>query len=227
MGPQTDKHAAEAQGIALLNVAESFQLMQLQLVETAKEVRLSISSSMDSLKEVISTHASTVLDQAKGAAWLSVALIVATVVLALFTGFQGLEILGQRDDMQKVSSANLALGFADRLDQGTYKQIIDTIETTHVTLLKPAGKFTSDQLEQLLAQYDAIGELSSEGLINTRTSYDLFSYDVIAAYNNTEIRDYLVSLRKDENDQSLYDMFDYLAKSFSVQDKPSVTTQAH
>jgi hypothetical protein len=214
MGWQAEKHIGIAQNLSLLNVAESLQLLQLQLEETSKENRETISASVSSLSGIIKGYADTASKQALGSAWLSVALIFATVILALFTGFQGWEILGQRNDAQKVSSANLAFQFDQKLNQGIELQISDAIEASGTPILQPKGKFSQDQLEQWLGDYDTIGELYAEGLINDRIAYDLFSYDALLAYQNPEITNYLKTMRNGEHDQTLYDKFDYFAKVF-------------
>lgn len=224
LGAQMTKHAGVAQGLSLLNVAESLQILQLQLVEVSKEVRQTISASVSSLNGIIKEYGDTAARQAKGAAWLSVSLIFATVVLAFFTGFQGWEILGQRNDSQKVSSATLALQFDQRLNQGTNPQISNAVETPSVPILQPKGQFTTSQLEEWLGEYDTIGELYAEGLINSRMAYDLFSYDAKLAYQNPEIMGYLKTMRVKVHDPTLYDKFDYIAQVF-LSDERSGTAQ--
>lgn len=97
-------------------------------------------------------------------------------------------------------SADLILKFNDILDK---KQLIDI--SWDVVYEKPilkanGGRFADKDLEEYLGIYETMGELYKNGLIAKRMIYNDFSDDIVSAYENKEIRNYIKEQQKDSSD---------------------------
>ncbi len=105
------------------------------------------------------------------------------------------------------------LKFDDKLSNGTNLNITFAIEDKKVLLKSHGGSFDEDDLEGFLGVYDQLYDVYKMGLINKKLIYDDFSYDLLLAYNNQEIKEYLAQIRKEGSD--FYIGFDQLAELFS------------
>ena len=129
------------------------------------------------------------------------------------------------EDNRKIASANFVLQIEQRLNGNRYDNITAAIEDNKSTwpLLKPRGKFTESNIEDYIGNYDEVGTLYKDGLINESLAYDDFSYDVEKAYCNKDIYNYIQDLRKQDGDltgpQAFYCDFEHLAKIFLAKDK--------
>ena len=87
LGPQTAKHVGVAETVSLLNVAESLQLLQLQLVETSAENRKAIENQVGKLTESNNEASQINKSAIRWSKWLTIALITVTLIVGLLQAY--------------------------------------------------------------------------------------------------------------------------------------------
>ena len=123
-------------------------------------------------------------------------------------GFVGVQIRDTRINQ----SVDLLLKFDNELNSDINSKIADEIDSPGTLLLKEhGGDITDGQLENYLGVYETLGFLYEKHLITDDMIYNDFSYDVVKAYQNSEVKTYITEIRKD--DPTLFTEFEKLAKS--------------
>ena len=74
------------------------------------------------------------------------------------------------------------------------------------------GKTTDEDLNNFLGLMEWIENAEKVGVLNDEIIYQMFSVDIIDAYNNKEIRDFIYQARSDYKDDSFFSGFEDLAK---------------
>ncbi len=80
LGAQMDAHTGYATALASLNVAESLQLLQLQVAESTKENRVALHETTDKLIKSNETLAKSNDRHATAMQWLTAALVVVGII---------------------------------------------------------------------------------------------------------------------------------------------------
>ncbi len=80
LGAQTDAHVGYANALASLNVAESLQLLELQLIETGRENRVALHETTDKLIQSNVTLAESNDRHASAMQWLTGALVLVGLI---------------------------------------------------------------------------------------------------------------------------------------------------
>jgi hypothetical protein len=86
LGPQANMHTGVANALASLNVAESLQLLQLQLAESTKDNRIALHETTDKLIDSNKILAASNNRHATAMQWLTGALVFVGIlqVIAIF-----------------------------------------------------------------------------------------------------------------------------------------------
>lgn len=153
---------------------------------------------------------------AKYTLWLA----LATIGLALITAVIGLATTYYSYKTEKLAdaknSAQFLITFNSQLRNGShsYSDLIYTIATE-----QKLNNFSDEEIDNYLVQWDLIDDLVQKGLVEQGSAYDMFSYDVEAAYCSPYIKKFVSEVRDassaDDND---YTGFTDLADKFLTQD---------
>jgi len=100
LGAQTSKHTEIAKTVSLLNVAESLQLLQLQIVETSTENRTNITNEVGRL--IQSNNEATTIN--KSAIRWSKALTIALILVTLVVGLLQAYVIWKTAEIQQASA---------------------------------------------------------------------------------------------------------------------------
>jgi len=129
-------------------------------------------------------------------------------VLAIIVGviFAMIQIRDLRNDQ----SAQLMLEFNKDLNSDINADLITAIEENRSILKENGGEFTTTDIDRYLGIYELLNNVSEVGLINDNMLYNAFSYDIVKTYQNKEIQNYLLKIRKE--DDSFFRGFEILAQ---------------
>ena len=130
----------------------------------------------------------------------------------------------QVHDSRQVQSATFGLQFDERLSKPNLLAIVDAVEDDHPQLIlsEHGGASQDDDLEALLGDYDTLYSLWEEKLINNQMIYNLFCGDIVPISKNAEISKYLRDEREKDNDLTIYDGFDKMARQCDRWDETGV-----
>ena len=122
----------------------------------------------------------------------------------------------QIKDLRKVSAGQIALDITrDIYSNERYKQnpkIIRLIERDQTILIGNGGQVEEEDLDNLLGEWDLVARFNQLKILPDDLVYQQFSFDMVKAYQNKEIRDYIERIRKQYNDNLLYADFEWVAK---------------
>lgn len=104
------------------------------------------------------------------------------------------------------------LKFDDRLSTEKNYDIFSSIDNDKMLLRENGGKFTTDDLEGYLGVYNQIADAWHRKILDDEIISSNFSYQMLATYDNQEIRGYLAKIRED--DDTYFLGLDQLAKHF-------------
>ena len=117
-------------------------------------------------------------------------------------------------DLRKVNSGQIALDITrDIYSEERYKQnpkIIRLIERDQPILISNGGSVDEEDLDNLLGEWDLIARFNQLGILPDDLVYQQFSFDIVKAYQNKEIRDYIGRIRKQYNDNLIYADFEWI-----------------
>jgi hypothetical protein len=116
-------------------------------------------------------------------------------------------------ESSNATSAEIGLRFDDRFRQPEMIKIESAVESVPTEPILPEhhGLSSEDQLEQYIANYDALYYLYKQGLVNDLMMWDLFCSDLMDAYSDKEVRTYLTDYRSTPRSRDDYLGFDKLA----------------
>lgn len=122
----------------------------------------------------------------------------------------------QIGDLRKVNSGQIALDITrDIYSKERYPnnpEIIKLIEQNKPILVDDKGKFQEQDLDNLLGEWNLIARFNQLSILSDDLVYEQFSFDLVKAYENTEIKSYINRVRKENNDNLFYADFEWLAK---------------
>ncbi len=84
----------------------------------------------------------------------------------------------------------------------------------HPLLINHKGRWQDEDINDYLGFYELIMDYMEAGSLTYRDVFDAYSEDVIAAYNNKEIQQYIADARKEGNSNEFFIKFEKLAKKF-------------
>jgi hypothetical protein len=102
--------------------------------------------------------------------------------------------------------------FNEQLSEPTNQAIALAIEDGRKILKSDGGVFSDDDLDSYLGIYEDLAKALQMNLISKDLFYNDFFDNLSMVYNNKEVRDYLVRIRKDSPDY--FSGFESLAKEF-------------
>jgi hypothetical protein len=119
-------------------------------------------------------------------------------------------------DLRKVNAGQIVLDINRDIYSNTiYKtnpEIIRLIERSKPILIENGGKYQYQDLDNLLGEWDTVARLNQTGVIPDDLAYAQFSFDMVKAYQNKEIMDYIKLTRQQSNDNLIFSDFEWLAK---------------
>lgn len=104
---------------------------------------------------------------------------------------------------------DLEIRYYDRLNSGTNRNISIAIQHKK-DLLKPKGKFTTDQLDDYLGNFHDVGQALNSNLLDEDMVCSDFSDLISKAHSNAELMSYISKVRTEEKDNTYFGYFDYL-----------------
>lgn len=139
--------------------------------------------------------------------WINIAMLAVILVTLFVAWFQLKGLVDQVGQEAKVGSANYVLQLSEYLDNPKYEKVRAAMEDVSSTpILKPFGQTT---LEDYVGEFETIGDLVQDGVIDQHMAYDEFSYDVENAWCNKDVQSDIASARKDDGILSGPDSFFY------------------
>ena len=144
--------------------------------------------------------------------WIDRLLKITQIVLFIFAIIQFRTFLRQDRSNTYQQSAQFMLDFNKQLrGKDGYQQLIQDISVD-----SPIFKCHSVmEIDNYLTLWELLDDVYRNKLIESEGIYTAFSYDIQKTYNNTEIRDFIAQVRKDEHDTTLYSGLEHLAKIFN------------
>lgn len=74
------------------------------------------------------------------------------------------------------------------------------------------GELTEIDLDEYLGYFELLGSLVYRKAVFFEDVFDLFSYYIEVAWKYTKIKEYIDDIRRDSNDPSTYEYFQYIAE---------------
>lgn len=106
-------------------------------------------------------------------------------------------------DQAKNSKNDQNMQYVMRFDQEFWKEnsfrLAIAIERNKPILKSKGGRFDEDDLDLYLGLFDELDQAYQMGLITKDLVYDNYSDDLIKAFNNPEIKNYLQKIRKEDS----------------------------
>jgi hypothetical protein len=144
---------------------------------------------------------------------------IQTVGIILGLVFTGGSFLLQNQTLKAsnaVASADHVLRVSDDLDKPEYKTITAYIQSgTSSTSLLTHG-FTTDDIENYISNFETLGDLSIDKVIDPLMAYNELSYDMEKAWCNVDVEKDIAQDRKEDGNLSgplaFFNGFEYLAK---------------
>jgi hypothetical protein len=161
--------------------------------------------------------------------WLSAGASIAVivgVVTAMIGVFVAMKTFKQT---QRAASATLVLKLLDTLVEDRYTKITDEIQdndSAHALMKDQGGKFTDTDVEQYIGNFEDVGYLVEENVIDAAMAYNHFSYDVEKAWCNAAVQRVVQNARKEDKSitatsDPIYGKFEKLAKSYLAKERQS------
>jgi hypothetical protein len=135
--------------------------------------------------------------------WLTAIQSVA-VILGVAGGIIGVVVATQTlKQTQQIASATLTLQLRDRLENSRYLKLANELQghDQNYPLLARAdggrgGKFRDIDIEEYIGNFEDIGYLIDENMIDGQMAYHHFSYDVEKAWCNADVQEIVRAARK-------------------------------
>lgn len=125
-------------------------------------------------------------------------------------------VIVQIGDSRKVNSGQIALDITrDIYSDERYQknpQIIKLIQRNQPILISNGGSIEEEDIDNLLGEWDLVARFNQLGILPDDLVYQQFSFDIVKAYQNKEIKDYINRIRLKYNDNLMYADFEWIAK---------------
>lgn len=125
-------------------------------------------------------------------------------------------VIVQISDSRKVNSGQIALDITrDIYSDERYPnnpQLIKLIQRNQPILVSNGGSIEEEDLDNLLGEWDLVARLNQLGILPDDLVYQQFSFDIVKANTNEEIKSYIGDVRRKYNDDLLFADFEWLAQ---------------
>ena len=91
-------------------------------------------------------------------------------------------------------------------------KLLRTVEQDKPILIANGGEYTEFDMDDYLGFFELLEKYNEDNTLSFYLIDNQFSYCIIHAYNNAEIKDYIDRLRKDTKSNDAYSGFEKLAK---------------
>ncbi len=122
----------------------------------------------------------------------------------------------QINDLRKVNAGQITLDITrDIYSDERYKNnpaIIRKIERNQPILKENKGSFDEEDLDSIIGEWDLIARLNQLDILPDDLVYSAFSFDILKAYRNSEIRKYITQTRVIESDEMIFADFEWIAE---------------
>jgi hypothetical protein len=160
---------------------------------------------------------------------VAIANIVAITALAIAIFYNSTQVKIQSktlDAQERIASAEYMLKLSDELAMPKYDAITTAIQggTEYTPIVSKGAShiFTDTELEDYMGNFETIGDLIQEGVIDKDMAYQEFSYDVTKAWCNMDVQKEINSDRASEpgeaGQQAYWNGFQSLATYFMQKD---------
>lgn len=124
--------------------------------------------------------------------------------------------LVQLSDLRKVNSGQIALDITrDIYSDERYPknpQLIKLIQRDQPILIENGGPLEEEDLDNLLGEWDLVARFNQLKILPDDLVYQQFSFDIVKAYTNQEIKSYISRMREKYDDDLLFADFEWLAQ---------------
>lgn len=100
------------------------------------------------------------------------------------------------------------------LDNKRFNGIANDIYDGKPVLKKNKGLWDDADIDDYLGYYESLDDYVNAGSLNLRDEFNNYSDVILSAYNNKEIKNYIKAARDSAQDNSYYEQFEKLAKTF-------------
>jgi hypothetical protein len=126
------------------------------------------------------------------------------VILGFPIGIVGIYYANQSfESNNKISSANFVLQISNKLDGKSYEKIMTAIEdnTSDFPILttKKRKGFKSNEVEDYIGNFETIGDLIRDKIVNPKIAYDELGYDAEKAWCNKDVQKVIADSRQADN----------------------------
>jgi len=161
--------------------------------------------------------------------WLTAAMslaVIAGVAVAIVSAIVATKTL---KETQKTASATVVLKLRETLDELQYKNISDEIQNNrspHALLKDRGGRFNDLDIERYIGNFEDLGYLVRENVVDGEMVYHHFSYEIEKAWCNDDVKDIVTKEQKADKSitatsDPFYGNFEKLALSFLNKERQS------
>jgi|SRR6185312_934527 len=105
------------------------------------------------------------------------------------------------------------------LDNKRFNSIANDIYDGKPIFKKNKGSWDEGDIDDYLGYYEDLDDYVDAGSLNLRDEFNNYSDDILSAYNNKEIKNYIKAMRDSAHDNSYYEQFEKIAKTFQLMNK--------
>lgn len=120
-------------------------------------------------------------------------------------------VASQLQASRRTESAALMFQINEQVRAGTTSHLVAAIDADE-PIFEPSGKFTVEDVDNYLMNWELLAEAYDNGLIDGDMAYDAFSYDIGKAWRNAEIHKFIMDARQTQGTPDLYGGVEELAK---------------
>jgi hypothetical protein len=121
---------------------------------------------------------------------------------------------------RKMSSADLMLKFTETLDDPSYREISDEVyynsDESSPLLEEHEGPVSEPDIDRLLGVYELIAVAHKQGLLDESMLYNAFGGEILTAFRNPEIWDYVTSSRASPGGENYFTGFESLGRELDI-----------
>lgn len=123
----------------------------------------------------------------------------------------------------KLASANYVLQISNKLDKQKYNKVLTAIEDHSSNYQLRKSKCTDDDIENYIGNFETVGNLIDDGIIDIGMAYDELGYDAEKAWCNRDVQKVISEARTADKlkagPRAFYAGFENFAKYSLSRDK--------
>ena len=101
-------------------------------------------------------------------------------------------------------------------------KIIEILHQETPLLQYNSGPISDEELNNFLGVLEWINSANNVGILNEKIIYEMFSVDILTAYKNKEVKEYIDQSRKDWGDNEFFSGFENIAKKMEILEKQNL-----